>query len=652
MTQIWVPSQKRQTDSNITHFTRWFAKYSGEDFKTYDDLWQYSVDKRETFWTSLLEYSQVISEGETAPASIHRDKMPGARFFPNLRLNFAENLLKRRDDKIALDFYNENLLHKRITYADLNKKVARLQKFLINQGVKPGDRVAGYLPNIPETVIAMLATTSLGAVWASASPDFGIQGITDRFTQLRPKVLFATDGYFYGGQRYDIRDKVKSVLQHLPDTHVTVIVPYLTPDLTISDFESPTVLWDDALNVTAEAIPTFTRLPFNDPLYVLFSSGTTGKPKCITHGIGGTLLQHLKELTLHSDLKPEDNFFYFTTCGWMMWNWLVSGLAQGATLVLYDGSPAHPHTGALFDLIDRAEISLFGTSAKYIATLEKAQISPIKTHKLARLRTIFSTGSPLLADSFNYIYTHVKPDICLSSISGGTDIISCFALGNPTLPVHLGEIQCFGLGMNIQILDHNGRAVPKGEKGELVCSSPFPSMPIGLWGDSDGSKYFKSYFNKYPNTWHHSDFASREETGGLTIYGRSDTTLNSGGIRIGTAEIYRQVEGMPFIKESVVVSQPWESDTRIILFVSLKDTNAHLTKEQIKTIKTHIRTHASPHHVPAKIIAVSDIPRTLSGKTSEMAVRNTILGLDVDNTSALMNPESLALYRDIPELQS
>lgn len=648
--QLWHPSADRIASANLTHFTSWVGARTSQSFSDYDSLWRWSVDAPEAFWTAIIDYCSVVAEGEHEPALVDQDKMPGATFFPNLRLNYAENLLQRTDDHIALDFYGEDQVHTQLTYAQVNDAVARLQKFLSANGVGPGDRVAGYMPNMAETIVAMLATTSLGAVWSSGSPDFGVQGIVDRFGQVEPKVVFACDGYFYGGKTFDIRGKISEALAQLPSVTRLVLVPYVFVAPSIDELPDHTVLYGDALAAHDGGLPSFTRMPFNDPLFVMFSSGTTGKPKCITHGIGGTLLQHRKEHVLHADVKADDRFFYFTTCGWMMWNWLVTGLAQGATLVLYDGNPFYPDANAMFDLIDKAGISLFGTSAKAIDAAAKAEVTPIKTHKLAHLRSLFSTGSPLVPESFDYLYTHVKTDLCVSSISGGTDIVSCFMLGNPTLPVHRGEIQCRGLGMRVEVFGPDGKAVPTGEKGELVCTAPFPCMPVGFWGDEDGSRYRSAYFEEYPNIWHHGDYIALSPHGGIVVFGRSDATLNPGGVRIGTAEIYRQVEKLDFVLESIVIGQPWAGDVRVVLFVRLKD-GVELTDDVVKTIKTQIRTNATPRHVPAKVIAVADIPRTKSGKITELAVLDMVTGRPVKNKTALANPEALDLYANLPELQ-
>ena len=648
--RLWSPSEMRVAKSEITRFMSYLTKRSVNEISDYEALWSYSVSDIPGFWRHMLDFTGIIFEGSADPVLVDEDKMPGAVFFPGIRLNYAENALKQNASTLALDFYGEDQVHIQMTYAELSDAVSRIQKFLKSQGVGAGDRVAGYLPNMPQTIVAMLATTSLGAIWSSGSPDFGVEGITDRFGQVSPSVVFACDGYFYGGKSFDIRNKVRDAVSALPTVRKLVIVPYTNEAPDVSDLPAAPELWSDILAAYEGGTPTFKRMPFNDPLYIMFSSGTTGRPKCITHGIGGTLLQHRKEHMLHADVKAGDRLFYFTTCGWMMWNWLVSGMASGATLVLYDGNPFYPDANAMFDLIDRADITHFGTSAKAIDAAAKAGIEPIKTHKLVNLQSIFSTGSPLLPESFDYVYRRIKKDVCLSSISGGTDIVSCFVLGCPILPVHRGEIQCRGLGMAADVFGDDGMSVTRGEKGELVCTKPFPSMPVGFWGDKDGSKYREAYFDRYPNIWHHGDYVKITETGGVVIFGRSDATLNPGGVRIGTAEIYRQVEKLDAVLESIVIGQPWDGDVRVILFVRLKD-GITLTEHLITTIKTQIRNNATPRHVPAHVVAVTDIPRTRSGKITEIAVRDVVMGLPVTNQTALANPEALKLYKHIPELQ-
>jgi acetoacetyl-CoA synthetase len=571
--------------------------------------------------------------------------MPGARWFPNVRLNFAQNLLRHRDERIALVGRNELGQRVALSYAELNEQVARLAATLRAEGVGVGDRVAGYMPNVPQTVIAMLATSSIGAVWSSCSPDFGVQGVLDRFGQIEPKVLFCTEAYPYGGKIFPMAEKLRAVVDGLPSLERVVLVPYLDPTADPGPLRRA-VRWPDFLG-PAEPIE-FAALPFDHPLYILYSSGTTGVPKCIVHGQGGTLLQHLKELVLHTDLKREDHFIYYTTCGWMMWNWMASALAVGATVVLYEGSPFHPSGAVLWDLIDDEQISVFGTSAKYLAALEKTGVRPAQSHKLRRLRTLLSTGSPLLPESYDYVYRDIKSDLLLASISGGTDIVSCFALGNPLLPVYRGELQCRGLGMKVEILDEGGRPVTQ-TQGELACTQAFPSMPVGFWNDRDGAKYRAAYFEKIPGVWCHGDHALLTEHDGLVIFGRSDATLNPGGVRIGTAEIYRQVEKLPEVLESLAIGQDWEGDVRVVLFVRLRE-GLQLDDALRERIKRVIRDNTTPRHVPARIVQVPDLPRTRSGKLSELAVRDVVHGRPVKNTEALANPEALEYFKAIAEL--
>ncbi|HJT98185.1 MAG TPA: acetoacetate--CoA ligase, partial [Rhodanobacteraceae bacterium] len=570
------------------------------------------------------------------------------KWFPDARLNFAENLLRRRDDAIAIVFRGEDRARSTLTWSDLYDWVSRVAQALRAAGIAQGDRVAGYLPNMPEAIVAMLAATSLGAIWSSCSPDFGVEGVLDRLGQVAPKVLFAADGYLYGGKRYDSLERIGGIAAKLPSVERIVLVPYLTEAPKLANDPRAVALPDFVAKHRADPI-AFEPVAFDAPLYIMYSSGTTGAPKCIVHSVGGTLIQHLKELVLHTDLKREDRIFYYTTCGWMMWNWLVSGLAVGATIVLYDGSPSHPDANVLWDLVDEVGISVFGTSAKWISASEKAGAKPRATHKLLALKTILSTGSPLAPESYEYVYREVKERVLLASISGGTDIVSCFALGNPLLPVYRGELQCRGLGMKVEILDEDGHAVRE-QKGELACTAPFPSMPVFFWNDPDGEKYRNAYFSRIPNVWCHGDHAMLTEHDGLVIYGRSDATLNPGGVRIGTAEIYRQVEQIDEILESIAVGQHWEGDERVILFVRLRE-GATLDDALRERIRKRIRENTTPRHVPAKIIAVADIPRTISGKITEIAVRDTIHGVAVRNTDALANPQALELYRGLAELK-
>jgi acetoacetyl-CoA synthetase len=611
----------------------------------YRGLWRWSVENKEAFWSQIWDFCGVIGErGKTVYQSGAR--LQDGRFFPDSKLNFAENLLRRRDGAVAMVFRGEDRIERSVTYKELYDQVSQLRQALKALGVGAGDRVAGYLPNMPEAVMAMLAATSLGAIWSSASPDFGVQGVLDRFGQIEPKVLFAVEGYHYNGKEIDCRGKVREVMAKMPSLKKTVVVQYLKSD--ISGMQAET--FEIFKNAFKPEEITFEKFPFNHPLYIMFSSGTTGIPKCIVHGAGGTLLQHLKEHRLHCDVREGDQVFYFTTCGWMMWNWLVSALACGATLLLYDGSPFYPDGYALFEFAEKYKCTLFGTSAKYIDALRANGIVTRGKIPLETVRMITSTGSPLAPEGFDYIYEKILPGVHLASISGGTDIVSCFVLGNPLSPVYRGEIQGAGLGMDVDVFDENGKPLVAG-KGELVCKTPFPSMPVCFWNDPAGEKYSKAYFEKFPGIWCHGDWCEWTEHGGLVIHGRSDATLNPGGVRIGTAEIYRLVEQIPGIRESIAVGQDWEGDVRVVLFVVMKD-GAVLDEALAARIKKFIRDGASPRHVPAKVIAVADIPRTKSGKITELAVREVIHGRPVKNIEALANPEALKLYENLKELKS
>ncbi|MEZ5590748.1 MAG: acetoacetate--CoA ligase [Gammaproteobacteria bacterium] len=651
--RLWQPDSQRVQNANITAFKTQLEQNQQLQLPDYAALHQWSVDHPAIFWQELWQFADVLGDpGATALAD--GDKMPGARWFPDGQLNFAENLLRahsteRRGDTDALVFWGEDQVKRRLSHRELHEQVSRLAQALKNCGIQPGDRVAGYLPNMPETIIAMLAAASLGAVWSSCSPDFGVRGVLDRFGQIEPKVLFCADGYFYNGKSHDSLAKLADILTELPSVQQVVIVPYTRSQPPLDGLANAQLLSDFIAPYPASEIE-FTRLPFNHPLYIMFSSGTTGVPKCIVHGAGGTLLKHLSEHLFHTDVKPGDRLFYFTTCGWMMWNWLVSGLACGATLLLYDGSPFYPSGNILFDYADAEAMTIFGTSAKYIDAVNKAGLEPAKTHNLGTLKAMLSTGSPLAPESFDFVYQHIKSDICLSSIAGGTDIVGCFVLGNPTLPVYRGEIQCRGLGMKVEVWDDDGKPLI-GEKGELVCTVPFPSMPIGFWNDPDGSKYRAAYFERFPNVWHHGDYVELTAHGSMIIYGRSDAVLNPGGVRIGTAEIYRQVERLPEVVEGLVIGQDWDNDVRVVLFVRLQD-GITLDEALIKKIKTQIRQNATPRHVPSKVIQVADIPRTKSGKIVELAVRDIVHGRRIKNQEALANPQALELFQDLPELNT
>jgi acetoacetyl-CoA synthetase len=646
---LWRPSPQRIAASQLTKFMRLAEERSGHAFSDFAALWRWSVDDIEGFWNAVWDFCGIVAETKGGRVLMDADKMPGARFFPEARLNFAENLLRRRGPQDAILFRGEDKVRRRLSWDELHAEVSRLQAALAAAGVKPGDRVAGFVANMPEAVIAMLATASLGAVWSSCSPDFGVQGVVDRFGQIEPKLLFFVEGYFYNGKMIDCLPRLPEILKQVPSIERAVVIGYTRERPDIGGI-AKAVHWSDLVAPHAAAAVRFAPQPFNHPLTIMYSSGTTGVPKCITHGAGGTLIQHLKEHRLHSDIKPGDRVFYFTTCGWMMWNWLVSALASGATLLLYDGSPFHPSGMALFDYAEEERMTFFGTSAKFIDACNKAGVTPAATHKLAMLRTLASTGSPLQPEGFDYVYANVKRDLCLSSISGGTDIISCFVLGNPIGPVWRGEIQAPGLGMKVEVYDETGRPV-KGEKGELVCTRPFPSMPVGFWNDPGDARYRAAYFEQYPGVWRHGDWIEETAHGGFVIYGRSDAVLNPGGVRIGTAEIYRQVEQLDEVEESIVVGQDWQGDVRVVLFVKLK-AGRKLDAALEKKIKDKIRANTTPRHVPARILEVPEIPRTKSGKIVELAVRDVIHGRAVKNKEALANPEALAHFERRPELAS
>ena len=643
-TPLWKPDPATVGDTRMAQFMQAMGR------GRYADLWQWSVDRPEEFWTQIWRFCGAVGERGSVVLE-DGDKMPGARWFPEARLNYAENLLQRRDAGEALVFWGEDKVKRRMSRAELHAEVARFQQFLMAAGVGEGDRVAGFLPNLPETLAAMLATTALGAIWSSASPDFGVQGVLDRFGQIEPKVLICVDGYWYNGKPVDCLAKNAEVVARMPSLLKTVVVPYLAEQPAI-DAIANAVNWAQISGGDGEKSVLFTRVAFDHPLFIMFSSGTTGVPKCIVHCHGGVLLQHLKEHMLHSDVRPGDRLFYFTTCGWMMWNWLVSGLAAGATLLLYDGSPFAGKGKVLFDLAEAEKMTHFGTSAKFIDAAAKLGLTPGKTHELSALRAMFSTGSPLSPEGFDWVYREIKQDILLASISGGTDIVSCFVLGNPVLPVYRGEIQCRGLGMAVDVFDENGQPV-RSEKGELVCIKPFPVMPVGFWNDTDGKKYKAAYFERFANIWCHGDFSELTAHDGVIIYGRSDATLNPGGVRIGTAEIYRQVEQLPEVAESLVIGQDWppgkNDDVRVVLFVKLAD-GENLDAGLVDRIKRQIRDNTTPRHVPAKVVQVQDIPRTKSGKIVELAVRNVVHGQPVKNVEALANPEALDGFRNRPEL--
>ena len=664
---LWTPSAEQVTSANVTRFIQETVRPLGGAALAVQDsvsLYAWSIAEPERFWPAVWHFTGVIAEERPGAAPWDRvltgggrvappDPVDGPRWFSGARLNFAENLLRFRDERDALVLWTEQGAGRRLTYAALARAVASFAAFLRASGVVAGDRVAGFVPNLPEAVVAMLASASIGAVWSSCSPDFGVAGVLDRFGQIGPRVLIAADGYRYGGRNIDSVERVREIVLALPSVERVVLVPHLAAisPATVAGFANA-VTWDEALAIGGDAPLRFDRLPFDHPLYVMYSSGTTGLPKCMVHGAGGTLLQHAKELVLHTDLRRDDRIFYFTTTGWMMWNWLVSSLSVGATVVLYDGAPIIRNRPVLWDLAAAERVTIFGTSAKWIALMEKDRSRPRETHDLSSVRAILSTGSPLAPSSFDYVYEAVTPRARLSSISGGTDIISCFALGDATLPVYRGELQTRGYGMRVEVFDPTGRSVI-GTPGELVCTAPFPSMPVSFWNDPDGRRYREAYFGTYPNVWRHGDWAECTVRGGLIIHGRSDATLNPGGVRIGTAEIYRLVERLPAVLESIVIGQRTSTapgaDERVVLFVRLAEglTLDDALRDRIRGI---IREHATPHHVPKRIVQVTDIPRTISGKISEVAVRDVVHGRSVTNVDALANPDSLALFRDRPEL--
>ncbi len=645
---LWQPSPERIAASNMTAFMKAVSNAENQMLSDYKSLWQWSVDHPEAFWNHVWDWCDIRADHRGERVLIDGDKMPGAQFYPDARLNFAENLLRRSDEGDAIVFWGEDKVKRRLSWQDLHVLVSRLQQFMTAQGIGPGDRVAGFVPNMPETIAAMLAAASLGAVWSSCSPDFGVQGVLDRFGQIEPKLLFCADGYNYNGKTHDSLGRVKEIVAALPSVRNVIVFPY------VGEISPLSALGDKADWLEAHLAPyqpkpvAYTPMPFNSPLYIMFSSGTTGKPKCIVHGIGGTLLQHVKEHRFHANVKPGDRVFYFTTCGWMMWNWLVSALACEATVMLYDGAPSYPDPSILFNYADAEKITFFGTSAKWIDAIAKDGLKPMATHDLSTIEAIGSTGSPLVPEAFEYVYNNIKQDVNLASLSGGTDIISCFALGNPILPVWRGELQSRGLGLAVAVYDDDGKAVTA-EKGELVCEKPFPCMPIAFWNDPDGSRYRAAYFERFENIWCHGDYVALTEHDGLIIFGRSDATLNPGGVRIGTAEIYRQVEKLEEVVESLVIGQDWEGDTRVILFVRLRP-HGVLDEALTKKIKTHIRQNCTPRHVPAKVIAVDDIPRTKSGKIVELAVRDVVHGRAIKNQEALANPEALDLFRNLAVL--
>jgi acetoacetyl-CoA synthetase len=643
---LWSPDPNEAAATTMAGFRRRFGERLGRPLEDWESFWRASVDDLPAFWGQVWDELGVVADTPPTRVLTDGDRMPGARWFADARLNFARNLLRRDDATPALIAHGEDGRRREVGWSELQARVAAIAGTFAEVGVGVGDRVAAVVANIPEAVIGMLATSARGGTWSSCSPDFGVQGILDRFGQIEPKVLVAVDGYHYAGKPIDIRAKLREVVRALPSVERVLVVRYLDPAADLDPI--PRALAWDAVAVDPAARPRFTPVPFEQPLYILYSSGTTGKPKAIVHGVGGTLVQHLKEHKLHGDVKPGERVFYFTTCGWMMWNWIVSALAAEATLLLYDGSPFHPGPERLFALAETEGMAVFGTSAKYIDAVKKSGLRPRDQFDLSTLRTILSTGSPLLPESFDFVYEAIKPELLLGSISGGTDIVSCFVLNNPMLPVRRGEIQCRGLGMAVDVWNETGEPVV-GEKGELVCTEPFPAMPVSFWNDPDGRRYRNAYFARFPGVWCHGDFAEITESGGIVIHGRSDAVLNPGGVRIGTAEIYRQVEQIDEVMEAICVGQEWEGDVRVVLFVRLRE-GVELDDALAQRIRHRIRAETTPRHVPSRIVQVSDIPRTLSGKIVELAVRDVIHGREIKNTEALANPEALDQYRDRPEL--
>ena len=645
---LWEPSEQRIKQTNMYRFMNAINEKHQKEFSTYSELHKWSIDHIPEFWEAMWDFADIIASQKADRVVEDLEKMPGARWFPGARLNFAENLLRYRDDRTALIFNGESQVSKKMTYAQLYDEVGRIADSLRNAGIKPGDRIVGFMPNMPETIVAMLAATSLGATWSSCSPDFGIKGVLDRFGQIKPKVLFTADGYFFKGKRIDCLERIANILKDLPSIEKIVVVPYTENEPDVHVVPNAVIYSDFRSHVSGLTV-AFEQLPFDHPLYIMYSSGTTGLPKCMVQSSGGILIHHIKELMLHTDLKREDTIFYFTTCGWMMWNWLVSSLAIGATLVLYDGNPFHPSPDVLWQMAQDEKVTVFGTSAGYIAALQNSGLKPGNVYDLSPLRAVLSTGSPLSDEGFEFIYDAVKSDLQLASIAGGTDINGCFALGNPMGPVYAGELQCRGLAMNVKAFDENGQSAVK-QQAELVCTAPFPSMPIYFWEDPDGKKYHSAYFDVYPNVWRHGDYIVITKRGGVIMFGRSDATLNPGGVRIGTAEIYRQIDLIDDVADSVVVGQNWNNDVRVILFVKMAE-GVDLTEDLMQKIRTTIRTNASPRHVPAKIIPVADIPYTLNMKKVEIAVKKVIQGQPVTNKDALINPEALDCYADIKALQ-
>ena len=644
---LWTPSPERIEQTNVTSLINKINADWDVSITNSEHLHQFSVTEMEKFWRSLIEYAELNGETWTGPELVDRNKLPGAKWFPEARFNYAENILKRRDDADAFVFWGENKVKRRMSFKTLYDQVSSISQALKGMGVGPGDKVAGYLPNLPETIIATLAAASLGAAWSSCSPDFGAQGVLDRFSQIKPKVVFCANGYHYNGKTHDSLGKVEEIVIQLPSVEHVVVIEYLDGAPDLSGLKNAQH-WGDVIANHAPNEIEFAQLPFDQPLYIMFSSGTTGAPKCIIHSAGGSLLKHASEHLLHCNMKRDDRIFFFSTCGWMMWNWLVSSLAWGATVLLYDGSPFYPSPNILFDYVDAENMTLFGTSAKFIDALSKNGVRPMDTHDLGSVKIMCSTGSTLAPEGFDYVYGAIKKNVHLVSFTGGTDIMGCFMSGDPTKPVWRGELQQAVYGMDVDVFDDNGKSI-QGEKGELVCKQPFPTVPLGFLGDPDGSRYHDAYFAVYDNIWCQGDFVEHTEHGGYIMFGRSDATLNPGGVRIGTAEIYRQVERLDEVKESIVIGQSWDNDVRVVLFVVL---SAELTLDDklTKKIQNQVRANCTPRHVPEKILQVEDIPRTKSGKITELAVRDVVHGRVVKNVEALANPEALAFYEERVEL--
>jgi acetoacetyl-CoA synthetase len=645
---LWQPTEAQIRATNMYRFMEVVNERFNTSFDNYNDLHQWSVEHLADFWATVWDFVQIQASTPFEQVIDDPGRMPGAQWFQGAELNFAQNLLRYRDDRIALILRNEDRVRRTVTYAELYGQVARLARSLRRAGVGPGDRVVGFVPNMPESIMAMLAATSLGAVWSSCSPDFGIKGVLDRFGQIKPKALFTADGYFFKGKPFDSLARITEILKELPAIETVVVIPFVSdaPDIAAVPHA---IHYNDFMDSdTGDEIP-FAQLPFSHPLYIMYSSGTTGLPKCMVQSAGGVLINQLKELVLHTDLKREDHIFYFTTCGWMMWNWLTASLATGATLILFDGNPFYPDAGALWQMAQDEKISVFGTSAGYLTALQNSGLEPRKKYDLSSLRALLSTGSPLTREGFAFVYAQIKSDIQLASISGGSDLNGCFALGNPMGPVYSGELQCRGLGMKVFAFDDNARPVVN-QQGELVCAAPFPSMPIYFWEDPEGKRYHNAYFDRFPGVWAHGDYIEVNDRGGVVIYGRSDATLNPGGVRIGTAEIYRQVEQFDEIEDSLVIGQQWKNDVRVILFLKMAP-QAELTDDLLDRIKTAIRVNTSPRHIPAKILTTPDIPYTLNMKKVELAVKKVIEGKTVLNKDALRNPEILDYFANLKALQ-